>query len=281
MPDDDFRRGRAYLADEVFAIAPGEIRSPTDRIDEESWDGLVDLPTDVLLRTTDYLGTMLADAQNQWGRWIEAMPYEPEEPGGFMFDAALDAADEFHAAPFIAAHGYYRQATAGLRNALEGVTTAAALAVHGDNENFRRWREGTYEPAFGNMVERLAQAPGPVGLDAVLGQPGVFGRNPDGLLRRVYAGLCRYAHSRPGHTNGDIWQSHGPVFVGNGFTRFWEDLCDTIALCYVLYKIGWPALSLPGDARSLFGFADERWGGLGSQLLEHFFPSALTEECDR
>ncbi len=275
LPDDDFRRRRAYLADEVFAIAPGESRPPTDPIDEESWDGLIDLPTDVLLRTTDYLGTMLADAHNQWGRWIEAMPYEPEEPGGFMFDAALDAADEFHAAPFMAAHGYYRQATAGLRNALEGMATSAALAIHGDTENFRRWRDGSYEPAFGNMVERLGLAPQLAEVDAQFGEPRLFGRNPDGLLQRAYTELCRYAHSRPGHTNGDIWQSNGPVFVGGGFTRFWEDLCDTIALCYVLYKIGWSELVLPADAHPLFEFANERWGdGLGGKLLESFFPDA-------
>lgn len=276
LPPDDFRRERAYLADEVFAIAPGESSPPTDPIDEGAWDGLINLPTDVLLRTTDYLGTMLADAHNQWGRWIEAMPYEPEGSGGSMFNAALDAADEFHAAPFIAAHGYYRQATAALRKALEGMTIASALAAQADTKNFRAWREGTYEPAFGNMVERLARAPGPAGFDAHLEAPGVFGRNPDGLLQRVYANLCRYAHSQPGHTNGDIWQSNGPVFVGGGMTQFWIDLCDTIALCYVLFKIGWSDLQLPGDAVSLFTFADERWDGLGSNLLNELFPGQRT-----
>ena len=204
LPDDDFRRRRAYLADEAFAIAPAEPWVVTDPIDEKSWDGLVDLPTDVLLRTTDQLGTMLADAHNQWACWIGAIPYEPERPSGFMFGPALDAADEFHAAPFIAAHGYYRQATAALRNALESMASAAALAVHGGVEKFEAWRAGSYEPAFGNMVDRLAQATGPAELDGRFETPGLFGRKPAGLLRRAYGGLCRYTHSRPGHTNADI-----------------------------------------------------------------------------
>ena len=50
----------------------------------------------------------------------------------FMFEPALDASDEFQAAPFMATHGWYRQATAGLRNALEATATGAAFAVRND-----------------------------------------------------------------------------------------------------------------------------------------------------
>jgi hypothetical protein len=49
------------------------------------------------------------------------------------------------------------------------------------------------------------------------------------------------------------------------------DFCDTVALCYVLMKIGWPELKLPPDARPLFAFADERWHGLGTNLAAEFF----------
>jgi hypothetical protein len=54
----------------------------------------------------------------------------------------------------------------------------------------------------------------------------------------IYANLCRYAHSRPGNTNSDIWRSNGPIYVHRGFAQFWIDYCDTVALCYVLLKIG-------------------------------------------
>lgn len=109
-----------------------------------------------------------------------------------------------------------------------------------------------------SLAALTGKAPQLAEVDARFGEPGLFGRNPDGLLQRAYAKLCRYSHSRPGHTNGDIRQSNGPVFVGGGFTRFREDLCDTIALCYVRYKIGWSELVLPADAHPLFEFADER-----------------------
>jgi hypothetical protein len=228
------------------------------------------LPTDVLLRTTDYLGVMVNDLHEQGAAWIHATPGEPAA-SAFMFEPALDASDEFEAAPFIAAHGWYRQATACLRNALEAMTCAAAFAVRGDSDQYARWREGKQEPRFGNAVELLAADPTLAAIDARLGSPGLFGRKPDGLLRDRYQELCRYAHSRAGHTNSDIWQSNGPVFVGRGFTQFWTDYCDTIALCWVLLKIGWPELTLPGAPRPLFEWADERWGGIGNTVASEFF----------
>lgn len=49
------------------------------------------------------------------------------------------------------------------------------------------------------------------------------------------------------------------------------DYCDTIALCYVLLKIGWPQLALPDDARPLFGWATERWNTDGRAVEAEFF----------
>lgn len=44
----------------------------------------------------------------------------------------------FEAAPFIAAHGWYRQATAGPRNALEGMTCAVAFAEGEASDQYTR-----------------------------------------------------------------------------------------------------------------------------------------------
>jgi hypothetical protein len=230
-----------------------------------------DLPTDVLLRTTDHLGTVVRDMHEQWSAWIFAMPME-QKMAPFMFDAVLDTSDEFAAAPFIATHGWYRQATAGLRNALEAMACAAMFAIRNDKRLFYDWRAGKHEPKFGNAIDLLAQDPALAAIEQRLGTPALFSSKPDGVLRDSYAKLCRYAHSRAGHTNGDIWQSNGPVFIGSAVIEFWHDFCDTVALCYVLLKIGWPALSLPDTARPLFKFADERWHGIGQKVEAEFFP---------
>jgi hypothetical protein len=88
-----------------------------------------------------------------------------------------------------------------------------------------------------------------------IGAPGLIGRKPDGVLRTLYADLCRYAHSKPGYSNADIWQSNEPVFIGRDFTQFWQDFCDTVAVSYVLFKIGYPALIPPRVVRSIYGAA--------------------------
>lgn len=272
LPEDDFRRERSYLADHVFAVVGGG-EVPSDAVPQEAWEHIMHLPTDVLLRTTDYLGTMVDDLHEQGGAWIFAWPDELVK-APFMFDVALNASDEFQAAPFIAMHGWYRQATAGLRNALEGMTLAAAFAVRGDTAGLRAWRDGTSEPKFGNAVDMLAEDSRLGAIDGRLGSSGLFGRRPDGIVRGVYSNLCRYAHSRAGHTNVDIWQSNGPVFIPKAFTQFWIDFCDTVAVCYVLLKIGWDELELPDTACPLFGFADDRWNDLGSKVEAEFFPAA-------
>lgn len=267
-----FRAERKYLADHCFALVSGGGEPPNDVVPREAWEGIMDLPTDVLLRTTDYLGKMVDDMHDQLGGWIFATPSELKD-SAFMFEPALDASDEFQAAPFAAIHGWYRQATAGLRNALETMTVAAAFAVRNDGARYVDWRRGTHEPKFGNAVEVLGRDARLAAFDSQVGAPGLFGRKPDGVVQETYNELCRYAHSRAGHTNYDIWQSNGPVFVGPGFTQFWMDFCDTVALSYVLLKIGWSPVALPEDARPLFGWASQRWNGIGKAVEAEFFPA--------
>jgi hypothetical protein len=266
-----FRGQPQYLADHVFLSVSGGGKPPTDLVPRAAWEGLIDLPTDVLLRTTDYLGQMVDDLHAQGSGWIHAMPSEPEL-APFMFEPSLDASDEFQAAPFAALHGWYRQATAGLRDALEGVAIGSASAVRNDTRRYAEWRAGEHEPKFGNAIDLLPSDARLAAFDQACGRGGLFGRRPDGVAIAMYRKLCRYAHGNAGHTNYDIWQSNGPVFIGRAFTQFSSDYCDTIALNYVLLKIGWDPLELPESARPLFGWATQRWGGLGESVEQEFFP---------
>jgi hypothetical protein len=86
---------------------------------------LMDSPTDVLLQTTDHFGSTFRAMRSLSGMWISAITPDGRDLP-LVFDAYLDAYDEFEAAPFIVAHGWYRQATSGPRNALEVMTHAAA-----------------------------------------------------------------------------------------------------------------------------------------------------------
>jgi hypothetical protein len=266
LPEGDFRTTRHYLADRAFAIAPGESMDPTDPIDQATWDGVMVLPTDVALRTADHQGSLVEDTHAQWAAWIHSLPTDPSV-APFIFEAAWDAADEFGAAPFIAAHGWYRQATAALRTALESIAIAAGYAVRGDEVHLARWRAGA-ERNFGEAIRWLRHNPSVQAVEAALPVPAVFGKR--GVAGDIYGHLCRYVHARPGHMNADIWASHGPVWVWAVFRDFWMDYCDVTALSYVLLKLGWPDLVVPETAKPLFGAASPRWHGIAESAATEY-----------
>jgi hypothetical protein len=266
-----YRERRAYLADHVFLEVPGGNAPPGHLLGAEQWAHLMDLPTDVLLRTTDHLGSMIEDMQTQAHAWLEVIPPDPPETP-FVFHAYLDAHDEFEAAPFIAAHGLYRQATAALRNALEVMTHAVRFAVRNDQQGFERWRDGRADPPkFGNSVDLIGADPAVAAIEATLAGSGLFGIHPDGVLRSLHDNVCSYAHSQPGYTNANIWQSNGPVFIPRAFTQFWLDFCDVLLVCYVLLKIGYPGLNLPDVTDGIAGNAGDTWHDLAPAAMAAYF----------
>jgi hypothetical protein len=268
-----YREKRAYLADHCFFTVPGGGKNPKAKniLGKKEWSSLMTLPTDVLLRTTDYLGPMVDDMLTQSYAWLRSLP-DDSTSMPFMFEVALDTHDELNAAPFIATHGWYRQATAALRNALEAMTHAARYAVKNDTAGYTSWRAGGQDPKFGNSIDIIGASGKVAPIETMLGGSALFGNKPNGVMRTLYADVCRYAHSAPGFTNAEIWSSNGPVFVGQGFTQFWLDYSDTLMACYVLLKLGYPALTLPKAMKSVPANAGPSWNGLAAEAMAAYFP---------
>jgi hypothetical protein len=268
-----FRELRTYLSPEAFADPGGDIQPPTDLIDRHAWMDLMDLPTDVLLQTTDHFGSTFRAMGSLSDMWISAvMPGQTASP--LVFDAYLDAYDEFEAAPFIVSHGWYRQATSGLRNALEVMAHAARFALRDDRTGYAAWRSGTTSsPKFGNSVDLIGEHSSIAATETALSSGTLFGRNPDGVLRVLYQQLCRFAHSHPGHTNADIWESNGPVFAPEAFTQFWRDFRDTFLACFVLLKLAYPSLERPADLPKVAEYAGAPWCGLAPTVVAAYFTS--------
>lgn len=106
--------------------------------------------------------------------------------------------------------------------------------------------------------------------EMTLSQGALFGLNPEGVLRALYQELCRFTHGRRGHTNADIWESNGPVFVPEGFTQCWRGFRDTFLACTMLLKLAHPGLLRPGDLPKV---AEAPWHGLAPAAVNAFFPS--------
>jgi hypothetical protein len=112
---EDFRAIRKVLEPTDFALGSEDPDPPpTDLIPIAVWDGIMTLPGDVAIRTTSYQGDRIALLYELWSDWIRVMPHR-----GFLSVCMLDAADDFAAALFNLLHGFYKQAIAALRNALD------------------------------------------------------------------------------------------------------------------------------------------------------------------
>ena len=118
LADEDFRARRQYLPNDAFALSDGSWGPPTDLIPEETWQELINLPTDVLLRTTDRLGRAIAQLNALWSTWIKIPPVELHQ-APFIFNAGWDAADDFNASIFVIVHGYYRYYRQGMCQSTE------------------------------------------------------------------------------------------------------------------------------------------------------------------
>lgn len=254
LDSDDFRARRDFLSDDAFALVTGTYQGATDLVDQEQWQELIDLPTDVALRTSDQLGTQLGQLNRLWGLWIEATPVEPDATP-FMFSAMLDAGDDFNAATFTAMHGYYRQGFANLRSALDGLAIAASFAVRNNKVGLDKWLAGESEPPkFGNARDMLAPH---LGTDAT------------GVLTALYKELSGYIHAQASATNATLWGgSNGPIFERQSFVKLYRYFRDVMAMSFALVSIGWDEFSITCEQWQLFDTPNGAWANVSIPELK-------------
>lgn len=276
LAEGSFRERRFYLGPDAFGDPGAGFEPATDLIEPALWMQLMNLPTDVVLQTTDHFGSTFRAVVSLSHMWISAIvpPETPDPELPLVFDAYLDAYDEFEAAPFIAAHGWYRQGASGLRNALESMAHAAAFSTQGNREGYAAWRSASAEPPrFQHSLDIIAGAPAVGPLESTLAPGSLFGTKPRGVLRDLYRELCRYTHGAPGQTNADLWDgSNGPVFNPDAFTQFWRDLRDTFLACCILLKIAHPGTERPADLVKVAEHAGAPWAGLAPLVVATCFP---------
>ncbi|HYT37797.1 MAG TPA: hypothetical protein VEL49_11535 [Ktedonobacteraceae bacterium] len=103
------------MEEDDFALSEGPELPPSDLIKAKTWSGIMTLPDDVAIRTSNHHGTVLKIMYALWGVWWEAIG----ETEDLIYVPMLDAGDDFSAALFNLLHGFYRQACDSLRSALE------------------------------------------------------------------------------------------------------------------------------------------------------------------
>lgn len=277
LDPDDFRAHRKVLEPDDFALGSDEPDPPpTDLIDEETWGGIMDLPDDVAIRTTSHQGQRVALLHELWSDWVEVMP-----PNGILLEATFDVADDFSASLFNLTHGFYKQAIASLRNALEVMVVACDCELGNASGRWRKWQEGK-EVSFKESREKLSKrttiVPRETSVIARIGS-GLITDSPESSQSKackswaqsLYGRLSNFSHSGGNSSNSFLWDSNGPVYSAEGMRASYRCYLETYAILVLLLSVARPSFTIPKSSRILF--EDESY----SHYLEEPFVSVCKE----
>jgi len=181
---------------------------------------------------------------------------------GIIEEIILTCTDEMQASFFLSCTGYYRQSIGCLRSILELVTIASRYYILGDEVGFRKWQDGIEDGMSFNVccmdflsnprIREKEKALREIAEVNLFEQANSGSNYPGGLARQLYKELSKYQHSSPGHTNGDLWQSNGPVFDEIAHYKSKRLFHETCAMTFLVAKIARPDLIIPEGVDFLF-----------------------------
>jgi hypothetical protein len=288
----DFRSKRSKLSPESFAIAPDVEPEPSDPIDEETWTELVYLPDDVSIRTSDFHGTLLKQANDAWGWWVSLMldiQSVVETPSDDPLSlSSILVTDELQASTFTMMTGFYRQSISALRSALEALVMGVYFHRFPDAKQFERWAGGELgeQVSFSRARSTLARTEP---FSMFNNQPGEITSlmKQGGWVDFLYNTFSGFSHGRPFYVNrfGDriptmnveLWGgSNGPIYEEQSI-RLWNayyfDICLLALLLVGLAEPRLVQLAKPQDIPySVF---------LGRLLTYHLYPLPLARAIAR
>jgi hypothetical protein len=243
LPLSDFRAVRWILEPDDFALSgdDGDDPPPTDPVDQETWHGIMDLPDDVAIRTSDHHGRYLKLLERLQGDWIKAVgTFDLDELSGCM----LGTLECFQCATFDFLHGYYRSALSNLRSALELTIIGVYGNINPTGDKYQNWKNGSSLLSFTPTRREVWKV--------IRGHPNDWILQDGQILASVFNELCRFTHCRPDATDGDIWEGNGPVYSKAGVRITLQACLQAYAICYLLIGIARPNFRLPSHSRVLF-----------------------------
>jgi len=210
LPAIDIRARRRHLVNDDFALAEGPEFEPRGNISSDVWHGIVNLPDDVLIRTTDFQATDVERAHALLISWLDTIDSLPEDCP--LYIQALAVYEAFDASLFNAVNGWYRTAGLALRAAVDDLLVGLYFQIIGDRAEFDAIVSGKNgSPRFRNMRDAVLAATKDHALFAY----------PGGSFGQLYDTLSIYTH-RISH--GELWDgSNGPIYVKEGFDRWFKE----------------------------------------------------------
>ncbi|KTD25765.1 hypothetical protein [Legionella maceachernii] len=249
LPNNDFRATRYILEPDEFALSnDSPDPSTSDKIDSSTWSGIVDLPDDVAIRTSDHHGTNIRNLYTLWGDWLNSLGKLRNHDE--LFSCMLDASDCFQCATFELLHGFYRSSISNLRTGLELVMIGTFGNLYPTNINYIEWKNDSYELGYSYCRKKLEKKYENQKIEWMF---------KDGaLLHLTYKELCKYTHSRPNASDAALWSSNGPIYDKDAFAKTYEFFLLVYSVAYLLVKVARPNFSKPKRCKILFKSQSDR-----------------------
>jgi len=199
----DHRAVREYLTDEDYGLPSDLPYEPKGIISPEAWASLTRLPDTVALITTDVYSRAIPALQRITWAWLDIHDAMPR--GSPMHTQCMAVLPGFEGATFNAIHGWYRVAGITLRCAVED----ALIGLYYQNQL-------TKLPEFERVISGLEYSPKRRAIDKEL-LKFVSEKQLDRLNDLYQKELSIYVHRT---SEGELWQSNGPVFVQRQLERW-------------------------------------------------------------
>jgi hypothetical protein len=212
LPPTDHRAIRKHLVNDDFALSEGSEFVPAGNIDPDVWSGIMGLPDDVAIRTTDLRTEEIEHAHAIAVSWLDVHYTLPEGPLQTQVYSVFEA---FHASLFNAVTGWYRTAGLALRAGVDDLLLGLHFQIKKPHvSKFYGIITGAESsPKFGDMRAALHKAT----KDPIFSYPG-------GQFGAIYDTLSIYTHRI---SNAEIWRSNGPIYVPEGFNRWFSEYTTT------------------------------------------------------
>jgi len=242
----------------------------------------------ITIRTSDHHGTTLQRAYELWGSWtalvldVQSLVDEPRNDPLSL--GCLLVTDELQASAYLGLTGFYRQAIATLRSALEAVTVAVYFRAFPGQSKFDQWADGYTEGRLSPSATRkeLNNVDPYCRFSGNSTCPGLFSKG--GWIGFIYDRLSGFSHGRPFYTdehgirvptcNIELWGgSNGPVYEPRSLALWWRCYVDVYLACLLLVGLC--------DSRVLSAkkpLEDPYLGLLGRALSWHFNPPEVATQ---
>ena len=102
------------------------------------------------------------------------------------------------------------------------------------------------------------------------------------VLELLQKKLSTHVHAGRSGSNAVLWNNgNGPIWEDTGFDQVYRSFRDVMAMCLVLWHLGWSGLSIPPQLLPLFETPGGAWTPAAVTEIKRRFDPSTSPDIDR